>query len=163
MAARFPIPDRRFSRRLKKMRVLAVDPGSKRIGIAISDPTGTIANPLMVLPHVSRSLDSASIAGLAQSHGAGLILVGQSLDENGDPSYEGRRSARLAVALKTQTTIPVRLWDEAFTTQEARSARIHMNVSRKDRAGHLDQMAATVLLQSYLDAHLQGDPDNPPA
>ncbi len=134
------------------MRILAVDPGSKRIGIAISDPTGTIANPLMVLPHVSRAEDATTIAGLAQSHSAELILVGQSLDENGDPSYEGRRSGRLAAVLKTRTAIPVRLWDEAFTTQEARSARIQMQVSRKDRAGHLDQLAATVLLQSYLDA-----------
>ncbi len=135
------------------MRILAVDPGSKRIGIAISDPTATIANPLMVVNHVSRLVDAAVVAGLAASHEAALIVIGQSFDDNGTPSFEGRRSARFAEALKTQTTIPVILWEEAFTTQDARLARIQMGASRKDRSGHLDDLAATVLLQSYLDAN----------
>jgi putative Holliday junction resolvase len=55
--------------------------------------------------------------------------------------------------LKTQTSIPVTLWDESFTTQDARLARIQMGASRKSRSGHLDNLAATVLLQSYLDAN----------
>jgi len=135
------------------MRILAIDPGSKHIGVAVSDPTGTIANPLSVLAHVSRLVDAAGVAELAASQGAGLIVVGQSLDEEGNPSFEGRRAARFAQAIKTQTSIPVILWDESFTTQDARSARIHMGASRKDRAGHLDQLAATVLLQSYLDTN----------
>ncbi len=135
------------------MRVLAVDPGSRRIGLAMSDPTGTIANPLTVLAHVSRLADAASVADLATSHGAGLIVIGQSFDEDGNPSFEGRRSARFAEALKAQTSLPVVLWDESLTTQDARSARIRMGASRKDRSGHLDELAATVLLQSYLDAN----------
>ena len=137
------------------MRILAIDPGSKRIGLAISDPTGTIANPLTVLSHVSRPVDAAAVAELATSHAAGLIVVGQSFDDDGNPSFEGRRSARFAEALKTQTGIPVVLWEESFTTQDARSARIRMGVSRKKRSGHLDDLAATVLLQSYLDAKPQ--------
>ncbi len=135
------------------MRILAVDPGSKQLGVAISDPTGTIANPLTVLTHVSRPLDAASVAELALSYEVGLIVVGQSFDEDGNPSFQGRQSARFAEALKTQTSLPVILWDESLTTQDARSARIQMGASRKDRSGHLDQLAATVLLQSYLDAN----------
>ncbi len=138
------------------MRILAVDPGTKRIGVAISDPTGSIANPLTVVPHVARLVDAAVVAELASSHEAGLIVIGQSFeDDGGSPSFEGRRSMRFAEALKTQTAIPVVLWDEAFTTQEARHARIQMGVSRKKRSGHLDDLAATVLLQSYLDANSQ--------
>lgn len=137
------------------MRILAIDPGSKRIGLAISDPTGTIANPLTVLSHVSRPVDAAVVAELATSHAVGLIVIGQSFDDDGNPSFEGRRSARFAEALKTQTGIPVILWEESFTTQDARSARIRMGVSRKNRSGHLDDLAATVLLQSYLDANPQ--------
>jgi putative Holliday junction resolvase len=137
------------------MRILAIDPGSKRIGLAISDPTGTIANPLTVLSHVSRPVDAAVVAELAASHEAGLIVIGQSFDDDGKPSFEGRRSRRFAEALKTQTAIPVLLWEESFTTQDARSARIQMGVSRKNRSGHLDDLAATVLLQSYLDANPQ--------
>ena len=137
------------------MRILAVDPGSKNIGLALSDPTGTIANPLLVLPHVSRVVDAASVSDLASTHAAGLIVVGQSLDDDGNPTFEGRRSARFAEALKTQTDLPVVLWDEAFTTQDARLTRIEMGVSRRQRRGHLDDLAATILLQSYLDANRQ--------
>jgi putative Holliday junction resolvase len=134
------------------MRILAVDPGSKRIGLAISDQTGTIANPLMVILHVARMADAAAVAELAVSHDASLIIIGQSYDDNGNPSFEGRRALRFSEALKTQTSIPVILWDESFTTQDARQARIQMGVSRRNRSGHLDDLAATVLLQSYLDA-----------
>jgi putative holliday junction resolvase len=137
------------------MRILAIDPGSKRIGLAISDPTGTIANPLTVVLHVSRPVDAAVVAELATSHEAGLIVIGQSFDDDGNPSFEGRRSARFAETLKTQTGIPVVLWEESFSTQDARSARIRMGVSRKNRSGHLDDLAATLLLQSYLDAKPQ--------
>jgi putative Holliday junction resolvase len=133
------------------MRVLAVDPGSKRFGIAISDETGTIANPLKVVLHVSRLIDAATVADLAVANRAGLILVGQSLDENGIPTYEGRRAQRFAEALKSQTSIPVLLWDEAFTTQAARSARLALRAARRKRTGHLDDLAATALLQDYLD------------
>ncbi len=134
------------------MRILTVDPGSKRLGLAISDPTGRIANPLAIIRHVSRVIDAATVAGQAAAYEAGLIVVGQSLDEHGRPTFEGRRAARFAAALRAQTSIPVILWDEAFTTQEARAARIAMGVSRQKRAGHLDDLAATLLLQSYLDA-----------
>ena len=135
------------------MRILAVDPGSKRIGLAISDPTGTIANPLTVVAHVARLVDAAAVAELADSHAAGLIVIGQSFDDEGKPSFEGRRSQRFAESLRTHTTIPVVLWDESFTTQDARFARLQMGAARKKRSGHLDDLAATALLQSYLDSN----------
>ncbi len=134
------------------MRILAVDHGEKRIGVALSDPTATIANPLTVIQHVSRVIDAAQVAALAAEHGAGLIVVGQSFDEEGRPNLAGRRAARFAEALRQQTSLPVELWDESLSTQTARAARLQMGVSRKKRAGHLDEMAATVILQSYLDA-----------
>ena len=135
------------------MRILAVDPGSKRLGLAISDLTGTIANPLMVIPHVSRLLDAAAVVKQAVVHDVGLVVVGQSSDEQGQPNFEGRRAARFASALRIQTALPVVLWDEAFTTQDARAVRIELGVSRQKRSGHLDDLAATILLQSYIDAH----------
>jgi len=135
------------------MRVLAVDHGEKRIGLAISDPTGTIANPLTVVRHISRAMDAAQVATIAAENGAGLIVIGQSLDEDGQPNLAGRRATRFASALQEQTDLPVEFWDESFSTQKARAARIQMGVSRKARAGHLDEIAATAILQSYLDAH----------
>jgi putative Holliday junction resolvase len=135
------------------MRVLAVDHGEKRIGLALSDPTGTIANPLTVIKHVSRAIDTAQVATIAFEREAGLIVIGQSFDEEGHPNLAGRRAARFAEALREQTDLPIELWDESFSTQEARTARIQMGLSRKQRSGHLDQIAATIILQSYLDAH----------
>ena len=135
------------------MRILAIDPGEKNIGIAISDPTGTIANPLTIIKHVSRLIDAATIAQLATENNAMLILVGQALNEEGKSTPQSRRSVRLAAAIKSQTDLPVELWDESGSTQAARQAQIMMGTSRKKRAGHLDDLAATYILQTYLDVH----------
>ena len=139
------------------MRVLAVDPGEQRLGTALSDPTGTIANPLVVIKHISRPVDAAVIANLAQENAAGLIVVGQALDADGQPSPQGRRAARLAEAIQDQTEIRVLLWDESGSTMAARQAMINMGVSRRKRRGHLDDLAATYILQTYLDAHSEGE------
>lgn len=133
------------------MRILAVDHGEKRIGLAISDSTGTIANPLKVIEHISRMIDAAQVADAVVQNQVELIVIGQSFDEDGKPNLAGRRAARFAEALKTQTQIPILMWDESFSTQSARAARIEMGASRKRRAGHLDELAATIILQSYLD------------
>jgi len=135
------------------MRILAVDHGEKNIGLAISDPTGTIANPLMVVRHLSRAIDAAQVADIAVQQDAGKIIIGQSFDLDGKPNLAGRRAARFADALRDQTSLPVELWDESDSTRIARSARVLMGVSRGKRAGHLDELAATVILQSYLDSH----------
>ncbi len=134
------------------MRILAVDPGQKRLGLAISDPTGTLARPWGIVKHTSRPIDAATIAQIAAEEGAGQIIVGQSLDLEGKPTVEGRRAARLAAAIRTQTGIPVILWDESGSTQAARQAQIEMGVTRSKRRGHLDEIAASVILQSYLDS-----------
>ncbi len=135
-----------------EVRILAIDHGEKRIGIALSDSTGTIANPLKVIQHVSRLVDAAQVAELAMQNEAGLIIIGQSFDEEGSPNLAGRRAARFADELKNQTSIPIEMWDESFSTQIARHARIELGISRKRRAGHQDAFAAVVILQSYLEA-----------
>ena len=136
------------------MRILAVDHGEKRIGLALSDPTATFASPFKVIQHVSRLLDAAQVANLAVENEVGLIVIGQSFDENGNPNLAGRRAAKFAEALKEQTQIPVELWDESFSTQEARLTRLEMGVSRKKRGGHMDELAAVMILRSYIDSKL---------
>ncbi len=135
------------------MRVLAVDPGEKRIGLAVSDDSGTIANPLAIIKHVARAIDVARVAQVAAEQRAGLIIIGQSFDEDGNPNLAGRRAQKFAESLRAQTDLPITLWDESFTTQDAQAARLAMGVSRRKRAGHLDNLAATLLLQNYLDSH----------
>jgi putative Holliday junction resolvase len=135
------------------MRILAVDHGEKQIGLALSDPTATIASPLKVIKHVSRLMDAAQVANLASENEAAMIVIGQSYDEEGRPNLAGRRAAKFAEALKEQTQIRVILWDESFSTQDARATRIEMGVSRKKRAGHMDELAAVMILKSYLEAN----------
>ncbi len=134
------------------MRILAVDPGEKRLGLALSDETGALATPLTVLLHVSRPVDAAAIADLARQNGAGLILVGKSLDENGLATPASRRADRLVEELLHQCNIPLITWDESFSTQAARRAQVDMGTQRNKRRGHLDALAAAVILQSYLDS-----------
>jgi putative Holliday junction resolvase len=136
-----------------RVRILAVDHGEKRIGLALSDPTATIASPLKVIEHVSRLLDAAQVANAAHENDVGLIVIGQSFDEEGRPNLAGRRAAKFAAALKEQTQIPVVLWDESVSTQDARAARIALGVSRKDRSGHQDALAAVMILRSYLESN----------
>ena len=138
------------------MRIRAVDHGEKRIGLALSDPTATIASPFQVIKHVSRLLDAAQVANLASENEVGLIVISQSFDEEGNPNLAGRRAAKFAEALKEQTQIPVELFDESFSTQDARATVIELGFSRKKRAGHHDSLAAVMILRSYLENHKFG-------
>lgn len=134
------------------MKILAIDPGEKNIGLALSDELGISANPLTVIKHVQRQKDAARVAEIARENNVGQIIIGQSLDDDGKPTFEGRKSARFAKALRAEIDLPITLWDEYLSTQEARQTRLKMGTSRKKRGGHLDDLAATIILQSYLDA-----------
>ncbi len=134
------------------MRILAVDPGEKFLGLAISDPTGTIAGPLTVLRHRARQADAEAIARLAAQHGAARIVVGQATDAQGQPTtLQARRAANLAQALRQVSGLPVVLWDETGSTRKALEAWRQMGTARR-RQRRADAVAATVILQSYLDA-----------
>ena len=127
-------------------RVLAVDPGDARIGLAISDEGRTVARPLRVLRHESREKDSAAIAAEADRMGANLILVGFPLDEDGKPGPQARKALRLADSLRAQTSVAVETWDESGSTVEAAS----LDPSQRT----LDARAAAVFLQDYLNAQI---------
>lgn len=132
------------------MKVLAVDPGEKRIGLAISDPTGTLARPLCVVVHEAREIDAQKIVHIANAEGVGMIVVGQALDSDGEVGHQAHKSQRLAEAIRAKTDCEVRMWDESGTTQAAVQSRIAMGVPRKKRKGHLDDIAASILLQEFL-------------
>jgi putative holliday junction resolvase len=145
------------------MKVLAVDPGDKRIGLAISDPTGIISRPLCVINHHARTKDAQEIADLAQQEKVGLIVVGWALDSEGEVGPQARKSQRLAEVIRRKTDLPVKMWDESGTTQAAIQSRIAMGVSRKKRKGHLDDLAASILLQDFLinnEALVRGEEDH---
>lgn len=131
---------------------MAIDPGEKNIGVAVSDQTGTIANPLTVIKHSSRDQDAEEIIRLAERNQVQVIIIGQALDWDGQVSYQGRKAARLAAVLREKSNLPIKLWNEYGSTKTAQDARRAMGVSREKRQGHLDEIAATVILQSYLDS-----------
>jgi putative Holliday junction resolvase len=133
-------------------RILAVDPGEKRLGLAISDATGTIASPLTTIEHISRKMDAARVAKIADEAQATAIIIGHALNSDGLPGPQARRADRFAEEVRNQTTLPVILWDESGSTQFARAAMAEMKVTKRKRKRHLDELAATVILQSFLDA-----------
>lgn len=124
------------------MRVLAVDPGDARIGIAISDPLGLIARPLLVFDHISRRDDAQRVVDLAIEHGATKILVGLPLDEEGQIGPQARKSQRFATVIETITDLPIITWDESGSTEAA------LTMQPADEM--LDARAAAVFLQDYL-------------
>jgi putative Holliday junction resolvase len=125
-------------------RILAIDPGQARIGIAISDPTGTIARPLMVLQHVSRLEDARSILQIAAQNEAKMILIGVALDIEGEIGPQARKALRLVDILRGESDVPIATWDESGSTQAAQQS------SGNDEM--LDARAAAFILQEYLDA-----------
>lgn len=141
------------------MRVLSLDMGERRVGIAISDPTATLARPLQVLARASRKEDFAAIAALVAEHDVGLVVVGQPLSLDGTEGPQARRVARYAAALADALPVEVVSWDERFSTARADEIlRQNRKEKKKRRAradGEIDAIAAAVILQSYLDRELQ--------
>lgn len=135
-------------------RLLGVDPGEKRIGISISDPSGTISRPLLVIQFISYAASAQQIVQLCEEKGIGQIIIGVSYDKDGNASFSGRKALRLGEAVHTISDIPVIYWDEYGTTRSAQRSRIQMGVKKKERQGHLDDVAACILLQSYIDEQI---------
>lgn len=140
-------------------KILAVDPGEKKIGLALSDPTCTLATPLKVVEHISMNLDGAQIAQVAEENQVTLIIVGMPTGGQGEEIRQSRHSKNLCEIIKSQTSIKVILWDETGSTQKARQILIDAGKPRSKRGGHQDSFAAAVILQSYLDSisHYEGE------
>jgi len=132
-------------------RILALDPGSIRIGIAISDPMRMIASPLSVILHTSLEKDCQAISDLCRQHDVELLIVGQALGPNGESTPQSRHAHKIVDLLVKLVSIPVELWDESGSTKQAKRISKEMGMKRNRRIGHLDADAAAVILQDYLD------------
>ena len=132
-------------------RLLAIDYGDKRIGLAISDPTGTIASPAgVIIRRAGKRPPIAEIVRRAEELGARGFVVGLPLDANGDDTPRSLETRDIATKLTERTGMPVELVDERYTTAVARRAIREMGGSTRDRKGDVDALAATVLLQHAL-------------
>jgi putative Holliday junction resolvase len=132
-------------------RVLALDLGERRIGVAVSDEGRAIAMPLMVLARTGRDKDVAAIAGLTAEQEATLLVIG--LTRNADDSLApmGERALRLGKRLARVIGIPVAYVDEFETTVQAREAMLEGKASRATRRNAVDKLAAALILRRYLD------------
>ena len=132
-------------------RVLAIDYGEKRIGLAVSDPTGTIASPAgFVTRRAGKRPPVAELVRRVDEAEASSIVIGLPLDENGDETARSGEVRRVAAELERRSGRPVRLVDERFTTAAALRAVRHLGGSTRGRKGDVDALAATVLLQHAL-------------
>lgn len=133
-------------------RILAIDLGEKNIGLAVSDPTGTLATPLAIFKHVSGLIDAGLIAQRGEELKVSKIIIGIPVNDEEHDTPQTRHVKKFIELLSSQTNIPILIWDESFSTNTAKEIRQLMNTPRKKRKGHLDDLAAAVILQSYLDA-----------
>jgi putative Holliday junction resolvase len=134
------------------MRILGLDPGSKRVGMALSDELGMIAQPLDYLPAEPFEEFIRQLLQLIETRGVEMILVGMPRNMDGSYGPAADRSRALIERLRERTDLPVRPWDERLTTAQANRVLIAGNVSRQKRKEKVDKMAAAILLQSFLDA-----------
>jgi putative Holliday junction resolvase len=139
------------------MRILAVDPGLKRIGLAVSDETGTVARALAVFEHGSVQQDCARILEVAHCEKAERICLGNSHEPGTRMNELSRFTHRLLSSLRAGTSIPVVSFDESFSTQRAREAMAERGKAHKQRRSPDDALAAAAFLQEYLD----GQADQP--
>ena len=133
-------------------RILALDLGKKRIGLALSDPLRITAQGLPNLVRTNKRADLEALAELVRKHGVGLVLMGNPINMGG---REGRQSAWVhdfAGAIEERLGVPVKLWDERLTSVQAGRVLRESGISIEKRAAAVDRLSAVILLQSYLDS-----------
>ena len=141
-----------FQKNAGNARILALDLGKKRIGLALSDPLGVSAQGLKTLERTTIREDIAALAALAREHEVKLVLLGHPLNMNGGEGRQAEYTRDFAERLRERTGLAVRLWDERLTSKEAGRFLKQSGISIEKRAKAVDRLAAVILLASFLDA-----------
>ncbi len=132
-------------------RVLAIDFGSVRIGLAVSDALGLTAQGLPTLERTTNESDFAHIEHLAEEYSIALVIVGHPISHSGEETRMSKRAVRFAERIRERLGLPVELWDERLTSLEADRVLREWGTDRRKQPGARDRVAAQILLQSYLD------------
>lgn len=132
-------------------RIIALDVGEKRVGVAASDPLGLTAQPLTVLPRRPHGEFLKAVAALAAGRGADTVLVGLPLRTTGEKGPEAQRALALAYEIRSKLGLRCETWDERLTTVAAEKALIEGGARREERRRVIDKTAAALILQGYLD------------
>jgi len=133
-------------------RIMGLDVGDRRVGVAVSDAMGLTAQPVMTLVRSNRRQDMRSLLRVIRKHECTQIVVGNPLYMSGDLSPQATKAQAFADILREETGLPVHLWDERLTTTEAHRHLHASGVSGSNHKKMVDQVAAVLILQGYLDA-----------
>jgi putative holliday junction resolvase len=133
------------------VRILAIDPGTVRLGLALSDPSGKIAQPLSVLARRSEAEDLKTLTELVERHEVGLIVIGLPRLMDGRIDTAAKEAQTFGGRVAQATGRPVAYWDERLTSVAAERFLIEQGKRRSKRRQEIDRVAATLLLQGYLD------------
>jgi putative Holliday junction resolvase len=136
-------------------RMLGLDHGSKRIGVAISDELGLTAQPLLTIVHTNARNDLRSLGRLLRHYACAGIVIGWPIHLSGDRSPRAIAAEKFADSLRAEFNLPVHLWDERMSTAEAHRHLDEVGRGMRDRKDVIDQIAAVLILQSWLDAQRQ--------
>lgn len=137
------------------IRILGLDLGEKRIGVALSDALGLTAQGLMVLTRQGLAADLEQIVRLAQEHQVQEIVIGLPRHMDGHLGEGAAEVMQWVEELQRQLGVPVHTWDERLTTVEAEKVLLSADVSRRKRRQVIDKMAASLILQAFLDQRRQ--------
>ncbi len=133
-------------------RMLGLDVGDRRIGVAMSDPLGLSAQRLTLIERQTPEQDARAIETLVNEHDAQAVVVGLPLNMDGTVGDQAKKVMTFTEALKARLQCPVHLWDERLTTMQGERALLETDTSRRKRKQVIDQIAAQLILQHYLDA-----------
>jgi len=133
-------------------RILALDLGKKRIGMAISDPLGITAQGLPNLNRVNKRADLAQLERLSREREVGLVLMGNPKNMGGSEGRQSQWARDFARDIEARIGLPVKFWDERLTSVEAGRVLRSSGISIEKRAAAVDRLSAVILLQSYLDS-----------
>ena len=135
------------------MRFLGVDVGTKRIGLAISDELGIIAQSLLTLSCTTPENDTRKLIEIARQHNVEKIIVGLPKNMNGTLGKSAEHVLSFIQGIKEVTNIPVQVWDERLSTVAVNRTLLSANTSRRRRKEVVDKLAAVYILQGFLDSH----------
>ena len=133
-------------------RLMGLDVGNRRIGVAVSDGLGLSAQPVLTLIRKKPREDLRSLARLVRKYSCTEIVIGNPLHLSGDQSHQAEKTQAFAQLLADETKLPVHLWDERLTTTEAHRILYESGRPRTEHRGLVDQVAAVIILQGFMDA-----------
>ncbi|MEE9214415.1 MAG: Holliday junction resolvase RuvX [Thermodesulfobacteriota bacterium] len=136
------------------MRILALDVGTKTIGVAVSDELGITANGVKTLKRVTPKGDIQELKELVVEFKPAKILIGLPYNSDGSLSKRGEQILRFSKQIENSLSIPIVYWDESFSTVNAEKYLLEANLSRKKRKKVIDKMAAVYILKEYLDSQI---------